>query len=63
MKVYVVMGNDYPDSVFNTEEAAEAYCQKRKNEPGNKHDLGNSYRIYWRVYEFDLRREKAEATR
>lgn len=44
-KVFVVMGNDYPDAVFDTEAAAEAYCAKQR--PHND-------RIYWRVYEFEV---------
>jgi len=52
MKVYVVMGNDFPDKVFATEEAAEAYCIEKKSNPENR-VLGIS-RIYWRVYEFEV---------
>ena len=55
MKVWVVMGNDYPDSVFWTEEAANRYCEERRNEPGNKREYGG-YRIYWRAYGFEVSR-------
>jgi hypothetical protein len=57
MNVWVVMGNDYPDSVFDNVENAERYVDRLKNEPGNKHTHGGGYRIYWRVSEFELRRE------
>lgn len=50
MKVYVVMGNDFPDSVFKEEKDAETYCdEKRKaNKPGQRV-------IYWRVYDFEVK--------
>lgn len=50
MKVYVVMGNDFPDCVFSTEAAAEAYCESKKAERREGYR-----RIYWRVYEFEVR--------
>lgn len=56
MKVYVIMGNDYPDAVFSDKVVASAYCEKRKKEPAN-----NTYdtpRIYWRSYEFALDEKK-----
>lgn len=50
--VHVVMGNDYPAAVFDTMEAAEAYCVKRRTMgPFNP---SGSPRIHWRVYEFKL---------
>ena len=52
MKVWVIMGNDFPDAVFDNEEAAEAHIKARKAE-GKIH--GGSYaKIYWRAYEFPL---------
>lgn len=56
VKVWVVMGNDYPDAVFTTEAAAKAYCEEQKKKslyPGT-----STPRIYWRTYEFELRDEK-----
>jgi hypothetical protein len=47
MKVFVVMGNDFPAAVFDNEETAEAYIEHIKSEKPNPH-------IYWRVYPFDL---------
>jgi hypothetical protein len=51
-KVYVVMGNDFPDAVFDNEVDAiihinicKAQCPRRHMAP----------RIYWRVYDFPLR--------
>jgi len=41
--VFVVMGNDFPDSVFSSEAAAEEFCRLQRP---------NSPRIYWRVYPF-----------
>lgn len=45
MRVYVVMGNDYPEAVFSTPSAAEAFCRKKKAEREDR-------RIYWRDYDF-----------
>ncbi len=48
-KVYVVMGNDYPNAVFRDENKAKKYCaaKKAKNMPGERI-------IYWRHYEFEV---------
>lgn len=42
--VFVVMGNDFPDSVFSTQEQADAFCAMKRAEPKS--------RICWRVYDF-----------
>lgn len=54
MKVYVVMGNDYPDAVFDSEQAAKSFCEakKAKNATGERP-------IYWRYFEFEMNRESA----
>lgn len=51
--VFVVMGNDFPDAVFDTEEAAERYCAE-------KITTVSGHRIYWRVYDFALRTEASK---
>ena len=56
-KVYVVMGNDNPDSVFSNEALADAYVANRKAEDNPSGD-GMYRRIYWRAYEFELDRSK-----
>jgi hypothetical protein len=48
-KVFVVMGNDFPDAVFDNKTTAEEYCSL-KSRGAHKH----ARRIYWRVYEFTL---------
>lgn len=53
MKVFVVMGNDFPDAVFAKEADAEAYCESKRD--GN---ATHGHRIYWRVYGFDLREQR-----
>lgn len=53
MQVYVVMGNDFPDAVFDSEAAAEAYCEARRGS-GQATTWNTAARIYWRVYEFEL---------
>jgi len=56
MKIYVVMGNDYPDAVFTNEVVAERYCMTKRAEDLL---LYVSPRIDWRVYPFDLIEETA----
>jgi hypothetical protein len=53
MKVWVIMGNDFPDAVFDSEEAAQRYCTTKMNDPANMRKHGTP-RIYWRYYEFKL---------
>lgn len=48
MKVFVVMGNDFPDAVFLTEEGANKYIEKKKKD-------SKEYRIYWRFYAFEAK--------
>lgn len=64
MKVWVVMGNDYPDSVYKTENAAATFINA-KNEEREKADRkkrrlgsgsGGYGRIYWRSYEFEIQK-------
>jgi hypothetical protein len=38
MQVYVVMGNDLPDAVFSTKDAADDYVAKRKLEDNTSGD-------------------------
>jgi hypothetical protein len=47
VKVFVVMGNDYPDAVFSTLELAEAYCEKQRRQQREA-----SRPVYWRPYPF-----------
>jgi len=54
--VYVVMGNDYPDAVFTSEQVAKAYVLKKKAH----RDLHRVTRIHWRYYEFTLNREATQ---
>lgn len=56
MKVWVVMSNDYPDSVFATERLAETYIQRQQQ---RRDDY--SPRIYWRAYEFNVTARDTEA--
>ena len=70
MKVYVVMGNDYPECVFESEAAAEAFVESKINQQREIKDqykkkqlsplaLPAGARIYWRWYEFELQKERA----
>lgn len=53
MKVYVVMGNDFPDAVFDSQKKAEQFIEQKKKEDDK---IKEKYyaRIYWRAYEFEL---------
>lgn len=56
MKVWVVMGNDYPAAVCASAQAAEIFIDGKKSEDEErKRSEGGGPRIYWRSYEFDLR--------
>ena len=50
MKVYVVMGNDFPDAVFSDAAAAERYIAGKNQETKTI----PSRRVYWRAYAFLL---------
>lgn len=63
MKVWVIMGNDYPDAVIGSEEEAKDYIDKKKKEDIQKREKampGYGPRIYWRSYEFDLIEKEAD---
>lgn len=57
MKVYVLMGNDFPDAVFTSERRANEVAEERRAiEPGFKYSTGQirAPRIYWCLDEFEL---------
>jgi hypothetical protein len=50
------MGNDFPDSVFASEEAAEKYIAERKELDRAKRATGMWGRqVYWRSYEYEVK--------
>lgn len=49
MKVWVIMGNDFPAAVRLTKRAADRYVERQKEEGRKKMAY---HRIYWRHYEF-----------
>ncbi len=58
MKVWVIMGNDYPHKVFADKEKAEEYLEKKEavekeiaSRPLHSRERG---RIYWRLYDFEV---------
>ena len=53
MKVWVVMGNDYPDAVFDSHKGAMAHIESRAQED-SKFAKEMRPKIYWRAYEFEL---------
>jgi exodeoxyribonuclease X len=61
MEVFIVMGNDFPDSVYATQELADAYCDRQRDEDARRRcedrglGLPPRSRVYWRVYPFDLK--------
>lgn len=54
MKVWVIMGNDYPTAVFDNERAAKQYCKTQTKVNNRDMERGDSRKIYWRAYEFDV---------
>jgi hypothetical protein len=58
MRVYVVMGNNFPDAVFAKLADANAYCEVRRKE----HLLSVlKVELYWRPYQFDVIEESVDA--
>lgn len=53
MKVYLVMGNSVPDSVFDNLAAAEDRLGELKEKELKEKPFGSA-RIYWHTYEMDL---------
>ena len=54
-KIYVVMGNDFPDAAFSTEEKADAYVERMRKEDDKNNSIKiHHVKIYWRAYEFIL---------
>lgn len=49
MIVYVVMSNDYPDSVFAEKADAESYCELKRTETKAR------CWIFWKVYKFEVK--------
>jgi hypothetical protein len=54
MKVWVIMGNDYPDAVRLTKRAADRYVERMKAENRKSLYAGSGGKIYWRHYEFTV---------
>ena len=48
-RVYVVMGNDFPEAVFASREAADRFCADRERE-----HVKGQVRIHWRAYDFKV---------
>jgi hypothetical protein len=53
MAVWVVMGNDFPDSVFSNSADAASYVA-RMYALEKKKQKGFGPRIYWRSYRFEV---------
>lgn len=54
MKVYVVMGNDFPAAVFDTQIGAREYCVKQR---ARNAEYIDRRKIYWNWYKFELNEE------
>lgn len=54
MKVWVIMGNDFPDAVLESEEAADKYINHKKELTKRKMEILGGSMIYWRSYEFEV---------
>lgn len=58
MRVWIVMGNDYPHSVHDTEAGADAEIRKMEGEAARSDaQMGGRGRIYWRHYDYMLQEE------
>lgn len=51
-RVYVVMGNDFPEAVFSAENLAAEFCKFKKAEDDKR--IGMRTPIYWKYYAFKL---------
>lgn len=60
MKVFVVMGNDFPDSVWSTQELADKAIEQ--NEEADKVARPYGPGIHWRSYEFNADNDRQETT-
>ena len=58
MKVFVVMGNSYPEAVFTSDGAAQKFINEQRQSESS--EIGKRFgpTIYWRFYEFELHRER-----
>lgn len=54
MKIFVIMGNDFPDRVFADEAKADAFCKEKMDEQRVGLKPYEHPRIYWRSYEFEV---------
>ena len=54
MKVYVLMGNDYPAAVFDNEAYGESIVSKLKEKEAAIRKQHIAPSIYWRLYDFEL---------
>lgn len=54
-KVWVVMSNDFPDSVWSSEDEAKKYVQEKMDDPENITGHGYTRRIYYRAYQFKVK--------
>lgn len=57
-RVWVIMGNDFPECAFDSEAKADAFIEAKKEEQRleaekNKQS-GYGRRIYWRHYEYEV---------
>jgi len=58
MKVWVVMGNDFPETVLDSADGAFSFVkeQKRLGNIEAEKKSWNRPTIYWRFYEFELQK-------
>jgi len=54
MRVYVLMGNDYPAAALTDKEEAEALAARLNEEDRAEAAKQNRGRIYWRIYDFKM---------
>ncbi len=54
MKVYVVMGNDYPEAVLTSAVEADRFIANVEADD-RRRNPNRLIKIHWRSYEFDLK--------
>jgi hypothetical protein len=54
MRVFVIMGNDFPAGVMQAREDAEKLCAEKNTADAIAADRDRRGRIYWRYYPFKL---------
>jgi hypothetical protein len=53
-RLYVIMGNDFPDGVCSTEDKAKKVVERLKAKEAEEYPNRRAMRIHWRYYDFEV---------